>query len=39
MNRLEADFLVVDLIVHGAPVEYVLQRIVKIVVREEGAKE
>lgn len=30
MNRLETDFLVIDLIFHGAPVEYVLQRLVRI---------
>ena len=30
MDRLEADFIVIDLILHGSPVKYVLSRIVGI---------
>lgn len=39
MNRLEADFLVIDLIVHGSPAEYVLKRLVKIIIRGEEVEE
>lgn len=30
MERLEADFLLFDLVIHGAPIEYTLKRLTGI---------
>jgi len=39
MERLEADFLIIDLVAHGAPAAYVLGRLAGIDIRSMKKKE